>query len=201
MDGNLVVQERDFSDVIEQELPLVPRVGACCEARPSTRAIPHDGSFDFAPLVQERRVAAQLRCPLAQCFHDAVEFAVLRHVAITGEVAREVDVNDALLLHFEVRKAAINGPEFFLDALPGVSLVFLEVVHALAEPFGGKHDLLDCSEDTIFKEGSLNLRIAAPLNVGMLGVQTAALGPAALIGMAVDDAHWSFGLAALPPTV
>jgi hypothetical protein len=54
VEGNLVVQERDFSDVIEQELPLVPRVGAFCEARPSAGAIPHNGRVDFAPLAPTR---------------------------------------------------------------------------------------------------------------------------------------------------
>ena len=34
-----------------------------------------------------------------------------------GKVAGEVDVNDALLFHFEVRKATIKSPELLLDAL------------------------------------------------------------------------------------
>jgi hypothetical protein len=36
---------------------------------------------------------------------------------LTGKVAGEVDVNDALLFHFEVRKATINSPELLLDLL------------------------------------------------------------------------------------
>jgi hypothetical protein len=36
---------------------------------------------------------------------------------LTGKVAGEVDVNDALLFHFDVRKATINSPELLLDLL------------------------------------------------------------------------------------
>jgi len=68
-----------------------------------------------------------------------------------GKVAGEVDVNDALLFHFEVRKATINSPELLLDALAGVSVVFLEVIHTLAELSRFEHDLLNRGEDAIFK--------------------------------------------------
>ncbi len=72
-----------------------------------------------------------------------------------GKVAGEVDVNDALLFHFEVRKATINSPELLLDALAGVSVVFLEVIHTLAELSRFEHDLLNRGEDAIFKNRPL----------------------------------------------
>ncbi len=70
-------------------------------------------------------------------------FSGARTATPRGKVAGEVDVNDALLFHFEVRKATINSPELLLDALAGVSVVFPEVIHTLAELSRFEHDLLN----------------------------------------------------------
>jgi hypothetical protein len=44
----------------------------------------------------------------------------------------------------------------YADVAVGVSVVFLEVVHALAQLHRVEHDLLDCGEDTLLESGTID---------------------------------------------